>query len=115
MRLVKLNDGAIVMVMNDIEKIDGKEIIPNCEDASFEKHVPTFKFLDEESVEIKVDHVMEDDHFIEWILVEYYNEQVIEYFSPGEEPKVVVAYQEGMKVYSYCNKHSLWVNDNIKK
>ncbi len=115
MRLVKLKDNAIVMVMNDVEKIEGKEIIPNSEDAAFEKHVPQFNFIDNESVEIKVNHVMEEDHYIEWILIEYYNEQVIEYFNPGEEAKVIVAYQEGMKAYAYCNKHGLWVNEEIKK
>ena len=115
MRLVKLKDNAIVMVMNDVEKIEGKEIIPNSEDAAFEKHVPQFNFIDNESVEIKVNHVMEEDHYIEWILIEYYNEQVIEYFNPGEEAKVIVAYQEGMKAYAYCNKHGLWVIDDIKK
>lgn len=114
MRLVKLNDGAVVFVMNDVEKIDGVEIIPNSEDASFEKHVPELKKLDNESVEVKVNHVMEENHYIEWILIEYYNEQIIEYFNPGEEAKVVVAYQEGMKAYAYCNKHGLWESNEIK-
>jgi superoxide reductase len=114
-RLVKLNNNAVVMVMKEDSEIDGVEIIPNSEDASFEKHVPTYKFLDDESVEISVNHVMEEDHYIEWLLIEYYNEQVIEYFNPGEEAKVVVAYQDGMKAYAYCNKHGLWVNDEINK
>lgn len=115
MRLVKLENNAIVMLMNDVEEINGKEIVPNSEDAAFEKHVPQFKFIDEENVEISVNHVMEEEHYIEWILIEYYNEQVIEYFNPGEEAKVIVGYQEGMKAYSYCNKHGLWVNEEITK
>lgn len=115
MRLVKLNNKAVVMFMNDVDDIDGVEIIPNSEDASFEKHVPNFKFLDDESVEISVNHVMEEDHYIEWLLIEYYNEQVIEYFNPGEEAKVIVGYQDGMKAYAYCNKHGLWLNEEISK
>ena len=113
MRLVKLNNNAVVMVMKEDSEIDGVEIIPNSEDASFEKHVPTYKFLDDESVEISVNHVMEEDHYIEWILVDYGSRQIIEHFSPGDVPKIVVEYQDGMKAYSYCNKHSLWVNKEI--
>ena len=136
MRLVKLNNNAVVMVMKEDSEIDGVEIIPNSEDASFEKHVPTYKFLDDESVEISVNHVMEEDHYIEWLLIEYYNEQVSfegEYVNgkcksgKGKKYNIygdlifegeyinIVGYQDGMKAYAYCNKHGLWVNEEINK
>ena len=89
-----------------------EELKPHTIDASFEKHVPQYKKVGEK-VEIFVNHVMEEDHYIEWILVDYGNRQVIQHFKPGEEAKVTVDFQEQMKAYSYCNKHSLWVNEKI--
>ena len=112
MKLVRLNGSKSIVMAMDKTEIDGVEIIPNSCDAAFEKHVPQYEFTDD-GVLISVNHVMEEDHYIEWILVEYYNEQVIEYFQPGEDAKVLVAYEEGMRVYAYCNKHGLWLNDNI--
>ena len=53
-------------------------------------------------------------HYIEWILVDYGNEQIIKHFLPHEEPKLVVDFKDGMVAYSYCNKHSLWMNGEIK-
>ena len=78
-------------------------------DAAIEKHVPEFSVNGDE-ITIKVNHVMEEDHYIEWILVDYGSRQIIEHFSPGDVPKIVVEYQDGMKAYSYCNKHSLWIS-----
>ena len=48
------------------------EVIPNSVDAAFEKHVPQFDRY-EDRVEVSVNHVMEEDHYIEWILVDYGN------------------------------------------
>ena len=57
---------------------------------------------------------MEEDHYIEWIMVDYDDEQIIKHFHPGDEAKIVVPFRKGMKAYSYCNKHSLWANTEIK-
>ena len=88
-------------------------LVPNSVDASFEKHVPTYEIKDGK-IFVKVNHVMEEDHYIEWLLVDYGKEQIIKHFLPGDDPRIVVDYQEGMKAYSYCNKHSLWMNGDIK-
>ena len=108
MRLVKLNNNAIVMVMNDVEEIDGKEIIPNSEDAAFEKHVPNFKKLDDESVEISVNHVMEEDHYIEWIAICHDDKVCMTYLEPGKPAVAHCKYVPGSVIYAYCNKHQLW-------
>ena len=42
------------------------ELAPNSVDASFEKHVPNYEAIDNHII-VKVNHVMEEDHFIEWI------------------------------------------------
>ena len=89
-----------------------KKLIPNSEDASFEKHVPQY-IRTADQVEIFVNHVMEEDHYIEWLLIDYGNKQIIKHFVPSDIPSITVSYQEGMKAYSYCNKHSFWMNEEI--
>ena len=114
MKIVKCNNKNIMMVLTEKENVDDKILKCNEVDAAFEKHVPQYKILNKE-VEVFVNHVMEDDHYIEWIMVDYGSVQIIKEFKPYEEPKMKVEYKEGMKAYSYCNKHSLWINDNIKE
>ena len=112
MKIVKCHNGNIMMVLKEVEDVSDKVIRSNDVDASFEKHVPQYERL-EDKVEIFVNHVMEEDHYIEWIMVDYGTEQIVKHFVPGEDPRVVVDYREGMVAYSYCNKHSLWVNEDI--
>ena len=69
-------------------------IKPNSVDASFEKHVPEYQ-IDGESIKLRVNHV---------------NEQIV-YFEPGDEPIATFKYVKGAIIYSYCNKHSLWVKE----
>ena len=108
--------GAIVKVLHDCHcescgiqccGEDMKVLIPNSEDAAFEKHVPTYETRDGE-VWVKVNHVMEEDHFIEWISFVYNNEEVTHYFEPGKEASAHYKYVPGMLIYAYCNKHGLW-------
>lgn len=83
-------------------------IKPNSVDAAIEKHIPTYKIVGDE-VEVLVNHVMEDDHYIEWICYETENLEQIVYFRPGEIPKTTFKYIKGATIYSYCNKHLLWM------
>ncbi len=112
MKIVKCHSGNIMLVLKEVSEVEDKAIRANEVDASFEKHVPQYEILGDQ-VEIFVNHVMEEDHYIEWILVDYGEKQVIQHFVPGDDPRVTVPYQEGMKAYSYCNKHSLWANEEI--
>lgn len=109
MKIIKCNTGNIVAVLTEKENVDDKLVKANSVDAAFEKHVPQLERNDDK-VTVIVNHVMEDDHYIEWIMVDYGDKQIIKHFNPGEEPKVEVDYKEGMKAYSYCNKHGLWEN-----
>lgn len=110
MKIVKCENGNIVALLKEVENVDG--IKANSVDASFEKHIPQYN-IDNQEVEVFVNHVMEDDHYIEWIMIDYGDKQIIKHFKPGEEARIKVSYQKGMKAYSYCNKHSLWVNEEI--
>ena len=84
-----------------------EEVKANSVDAAFEKHVPTYEKVGD-NMYIKVNHVMEEDHYIEWILVktEKENKEVI--LKPGDTPEMTVPYEKGALIYAYCNKHGLW-------
>ncbi len=71
------------------------ELAPNSVDASFEKHVPNYEAIDNHII-VKVNHVMEEEHFIEWIAM-LANNKIIK-----------IPYVKGSKIYSFCNKHGLW-------
>ena len=112
MKIIKCHNGNVSLLLKEVEDVSDKVMKSNTVDASFEKHVPQFVIKDHQ-VEIYVNHVMEEDHYIEWILVDYGKEQRIFSFLPGDIPRVVVEYQKGMRVYSYCNKHSLWATESF--
>ena len=111
MKFVKDN-GNVMMVLKEADAISGQLISCNSVDASFEKHIPQYNKIGDK-IEIFVNHVMEEDHYIEWIMVDYGKMQIMKHFLPGEEPKMTVDYKGGMRAYSYCNKHGLWQSENI--
>ncbi len=82
------------------------EVIPNSIEASFEKHLPNY-VINDLTIEITVDHVMDEDHYIEWIALETSWGFDIKYFEPGEKPFAEFYYRPGV-LYAYCNKHGLW-------
>ena len=84
-----------------------KVLKANSTDAAFEKHVPTYKIKDDEII-VEVNHVMEEDHYIEWISAVSEKEESTKYLKPGMKAIAIFKYVPGMKLYSYCNKHSLW-------
>ena len=84
-----------------------QKIKANSTDGAAEKHLPTYE-IKGDLIEIVVNHVMEDEHYIEWISAVSDKEEHIKYFNPGEKAKAVFKYSDNMTLYSYCNKHSLW-------
>lgn len=83
------------------------ELKANSVDANFEKHVPTYE-IEGNNIRIKVNHVMEEDHYIEWILVKTEKEEREVILKPNDIPELVVPYEKGALIYAYCNKHGLW-------
>lgn len=81
-------------------------------DGAVEKHMPTYEIKDN-MIYVTVDHVMEEDHFIEWISIVYPEgkKEIITYFNPGDKITAHAKYISGSKIYSYCNKHGLWTLD----
>lgn len=82
-------------------------LTPNSVEASFEKHMPTYEKAGDK-ISVTVNHVMDDDHYIEYILYVYDNKEEMVKFNPGEVAKCNFYYVKGAKIYSYCNKHGLW-------
>ena len=87
-----------------------KTLIPNSVDAAIEKHVPTYEVKDGK-IFINVNHVMEEDHFIEWISIVFGDKHVTTFLTPGKEAIAHCKYVPGSTIYAYCNKHGLWKTD----
>lgn len=81
-------------------------------DAAFEKHVPVVTVGDTIHVEVgSVAHPMEEEHFITAIVLETTKGFQVKQLHPGEAPEAdfaVVAGEEPVAVYEYCNLHGLW-------
>lgn len=86
-----------------------KTIEPNNKEFSFEKHLPTFKINEDKTkIEVKVNHVMEEQHFIEWVAIKNKNGKQVKFLTSGQEASAVFDYEQGSIVYAYCNLHGLW-------
>ena len=108
--------GATVEVLKDCScdncgiKCCGQEmktIVPNSVECSIEKHKPVYEVA-ENYIVAKVPHVMEEEHYIEWIAIVSEKVQGRKSFKAGEEAKAIFPYIKGSKIYAYCNKHGLW-------
>lgn len=84
-----------------------KELKSNSVEAAIEKHIPTYE-VKEGKIFVKVNHVMEQEHYIEWISIVFDKKIVTTYFEPGDEPTMHCKYVPGSTIYAYCNKHALW-------
>ena len=104
--------GELVKVLKDncIITCCGEEmqtLTPNSVDAAVEKHVPQYK-LEGEKIVVTVNHVMEEEHYIEWIAMVTDEKECIKYLKPGKDAEVKFCYKPGAMLYAYCNKHGLW-------
>lgn len=84
-----------------------KELIPNSVDAAIEKHVPTYEVKDGK-IFVTVNHVMEEEHYIEWISIVSDNKECTTYLTSGKPAVAHCKYVPGTVIYAYCNKHGLW-------
>lgn len=108
--------GATVKVINDCN-CNGcgivccgepmEKLVPNSVDAAVEKHVPTYEKVGDEII-VTVNHVMEEEHFIEWVCMVEENKEITVEFKPGEKAETKFLYVKGAMLYAYCNKHGLW-------
>ena len=111
-----LKCGALVKVLKDCEcdncgiRCCGepmKEIKTNSTDGAIEKHIPTYT-VDKDKIIVNIAHVMEEDHYTEWICLLTDNKEEYVYLNKFEEPKATFDKVTKGNIYSYCNKHGLW-------
>ena len=86
------------------------KVVPNSVDAAIEKHIPEYTG-EGEKILVKVNHVMEEDHYIEWISMVSDKKECTVYLKPGETAETKFHYIPGSTIYAYCNKHGLWKKD----
>ncbi len=108
--------GAVVKIVKDCTcescgiKCCGEEmniIKPNTTDAVVEKHIPTYEKVEDE-IFVKVNHVMEKEHYIEWITMVTDQMECTVKLYPEQNAQCRFKYVPGAKLYAYCNKHGLW-------
>ena len=108
---------SILFAMDELEKADKlweevtmEKLVPNSVDAAVEKHVPTYEKIEDEIL-VKVNHVMEKEHYIEWISLVKENKEITVKLYPEQDAEVRFPYIAGSTIYAYCNKHGLWKNE----
>ena len=93
-----------------------KELIANTTDAAKEKHVPVVT-QEEKHITVtcgEVPHPMEENHYIEMMMIETNKGLQIKYLKPQEEPVAHFILEEEetfQNAYAYCNLHGLWKNN----
>lgn len=82
-------------------------------DQATEKHVPVIENT-AEGVKVTVGsipHPMKEEHFIEWIEIQYNDKVARQYLQPGNDPSAIfkgVDADDITMAREYCNVHGLW-------
>ncbi len=105
-----VNEGCPVLMCCGEEMVEMKA---NTTDAATEKHVPVIEQNgDKITVRVgSVDHPMESDHWIQWVIIETDKGAQRKILNPGDAPVAEFVLSGGEKLicaYEYCNKHGLW-------
>ena len=93
-----------------------EELVPGTTDAAQEKHVPAVE-VNGDVVTVRVgsvEHPMEPEHYIEWIILETKDMEYKKKLNPGDKPVAAFILNEGdepVAAYEYCNLHRLWKKD----
>ena len=108
--IIRYDKNTGVPVMCCGEKME--ELIPGTTDAAQEKHVPAIEVNgDVVTVRVgEVEHPMEPEHYIEWIILETKDMQYKKELKPGDKPVAAFILNDGdmaVAAYEYCNLHIL--------
>ena len=103
------NKGVPVMCCGEkMQKVE-----PNTVDAAVEKHLPVVAVEDLlATVSVgSVEHPMQEDHYIKWIILETSEGIKVKNLTPSDKPIAIFSLLDGEKVisaYEFCNKHGIW-------
>ena len=110
-KMVKEGNGTISCCGTEME-----ELVANTVDAAKEKHIPVY--VKEENKIIvtvgEVNHPMQEEHYIEWILIKTNKGISKKDLKPNDKPEAsfILCDDEKLEeVYAYCNLHGLWKNE----
>ncbi len=103
--IFSLNDKNIECCHNEMELL-----VANTSDGAIEKHVPVC-IQEDNKLKVtvgEIEHPMTEEHYIEWILLQYKNGFEIKYLHPNNKPIVYFNNTNWENIYVYCNLHNLW-------
>ena len=86
-------------------------MVENTTDAAKEKHVPVLeKTADGWKVKVgSVAHPMTEEHYIEWIELQYDDKCSMVFLKPGDPPEAEFKVDtDKVTARAYCNLHGLW-------
>lgn len=104
--VLKAGAGSLVCCGQPMELLKEKT-----EGSGMEKHVPTIERTgDVVTVKVgSIPHPMEENHYINWILLKDDSRVYIRFLSPGEKPEAKFRIEgEKIEAREYCNLHGLW-------
>ncbi len=109
--IITFLENSNVPVMCCGEKMSKVE--PNTVDAAVEKHLPVITVQDLlATVTVgSVEHPMQDDHYIKWIVLETSEGIKVKNLTPSDKPIAIFSLLDGEEVisaYEFCNKHGIW-------
>ena len=113
------NCGSIIQVLveDDSDACDTHmlDIPVQTEGDKAPKHKPVVE-IDGDKVTVKVGevaHPTDDDHYIQFIIVEAGAEQYAKCLKPGDaaEAAFTVNSTDDVKAYAFCNQHGLWSSE----
>ncbi len=99
--------GDLVCCGQPMDKLEEKAA-----DSSTEKHVPVIEAIDG-GYKVTVGstlHPMLDEHFIEWIEINFDGKSGKKFLAPGDQPvaEFMCGTHDNVTAREYCNLHGLW-------
>lgn len=93
-----------------------QEVLPNKTEAATEKHIPVVNMEKNIATILvgEIPHPMTEEHYIEWIYIVTNLREIKYNLKPNDKPEVKLTLEKNeilKEVYSYCNLHSLWLNE----
>ena len=90
-----------------------QKVEPNTVDAAVEKHLPVIEVKDLLATVVvgSVEHPMQEDHYIKWIILETSEGIKVKNLTPSDKPIAIFSLLDGEEVicaYEFCNKHGIW-------
>ncbi len=90
-----------------------QKVEPNTVDAAVEKHLPVVEVKDLLATVVvgSVEHPMQEDHYIKWIVLETTEGIKVKNLTPSDKPVAIFSLLDGEEVicaYEFCNKHGIW-------